>query len=369
MTIEGQKTALYDRHVALNARMVSFAGWQMPIQYQGVIAEHLACRQAAAIFDVSHMGEISVQGSDARDFVEALIPNKLPEPTQGKAVYSQLCRQNGTIVDDLIVYPLKNDFYLLVVNASNTVKAFEWIQQVQNDSKWNRKQIHLKNCSNEYSQIAVQGPKALEIYKAATGESLESIPNYGFTFLGNYLVSRTGYTGESGFEIYTPWLDGPRIWDKFLETGQRFGLKPAGLAARDTLRLEMKYPLYGQELTDETTPLDAGLDWSVKLDKGDFLGRDFLVQQKENGVTKKLVGISLLESGVPRPHYPVFLTETAEAIGELCSGTHSPSLQKAIATAYVPKEFSKIGTKLLVGIRDKKILAEVVATPFYKRSL
>lgn len=351
--------------------MIDFGGWDLPVQYSGVMDEHLACRNSAGIFDVSHMGEIHVEGPEAETFLNDLLTNNVTQVAVGQAQYSAMCFDHGGCVDDLILYRRATDRFLVVVNASNDLKDFEWMQSV-----WSRKNYRctLSHESSRYSQIAVQGPRAEAIVQKITAIHLGSIKTYWFqegTVCGETpaILARTGYTGEDGFEIYVPWEAGPLVWRALFEAGAPLGLKPCGLGARDTLRLEMKYPLYGNELGANIHPLEAGLGWVTKLTKpNDFVGKAALVSAKAQAPSRALVGLRMLERGIPRHGYPVFDAAGLAQVGEVTSGTQSPSLGQAIAIAFVPPALSAVGTRITVDIRGAKVAAEVVPTPFYKRS-
>ncbi len=351
--------------------MVDFGGWDLPVQYTGVMDEHTACRTAAGLFDVSHMGEFHVEGAQALEFLNYSVTNDVSKLSDGQAQYTAMCFADGGIVDDLLIYRRTSTRYLVVVNASNTDKDFEWMTSVLEKNRARFSDVKLTNESARYTQIAIQGPKATEILQTLTSTPLSEIKTYWFKeghVLGQTpaVLARTGYTGEDGFEVYVPWERGPEVWRALLEAGSSKGLKACGLGARDTLRLEMKYPLYGHELTDQTHPLEAGLGWVTKLAKGDFVGRDAIVSAKEAGVKRALVGLKLTERGIPRQGYKVFDNDGHE-VGILTSGTQSPSTGAAIGVAYVSTALAPVGTKLKVEIRGVKIPAEVVATPFYKR--
>jgi aminomethyltransferase len=366
-----KRTALFEEHQKLDGRLIDFGGWELPVQYSGVIDEHLACRTAAGLFDVSHMGEIHVEGSHAEGFLNYLVTNDVSKLSIGQAQYTVMCHASGGIVDDLVIYRRDRDRFLVVVNASNTDKDFKHMLQVK-EQFFQNKDFHLTNESTKYTQIALQGPKSAEILKKLTTTDLSLIKTYWFSE-GKVchdipaILARTGYTGEDGFELYVPWNQGPEVWRALVEVGTSFGLKPCGLGARDTLRLEMKYPLYGNELTDETQPLEAGLGWVVKLNKGDFLGRDSILRAKEHGLQKQLIGFKLKGRGISRHGYPLFTSDGSTQIGEVTSGTQSPCSKEAIGIGYVSSHLSSIGTQITVDIRGTKIPAEVVATPFYKR--
>ncbi|MHB1400147.1 MAG: glycine cleavage system aminomethyltransferase GcvT [Trichloromonadaceae bacterium] len=362
-----QKTPLYEHHRRLGGRMVAFGGWQMPVQYRGVIEEHLAVRNAAGLFDVSHMGEIEVKGVGALAFLQGLTTNDASTLANGQVQYTAMCYPHGGVVDDLTLYRFDQDHYLCCVNASNTAKDFAWMQQVLADHGDAGVQLH--DVSRDFAQLALQGPAAEAILSRLTMTNLSQIAYYHFyegLVAGEpVLISRTGYTGEAGFELYTAPAHAGRLWDDLLAVGAEDGLLPCGLGARDTLRLEMKYALYGHEITSEISPLEAGLGWITKLDKGDFVGREALLRQKSAGVPRRLVGLQLTEPGVPRAEYPV-LAEGRQ-VGVVTSGTLSPSLRVGIALALVEPACSAIGTPLQIGIRQRQVAAEVVKTPFIQR--
>lgn len=356
----------------MGGRMVDFGGWELPVQYSGVLDEHLACRGAAGLFDVSHMGEFHVEGPGAEAFLNWSLTNNIADLSVGQALYTVMCHESGGIVDDLVVYRRAKDRFLLVVNASNTKKDFQHLTRLARDSHAKTfPSFQLTDESVRYSQIAVQGPRAAQIVERLVGESLASVSTYWFKesmVFGSTpaIVARTGYTGEDGFELYIPWSDGPRVWSALLEIGTPLGLKPCGLGARDTLRLEMKYPLYGHELTDVTNPLEAGLGWVVKMNKGDFIGKAALADLKVKGISRKLVGVRLTGRGIPRQEYPLYSAEGIR-IGELTSGTQSPSLQLPIGIGYVATEHSAINTPIMVEIRGARIPGVVVPTPFFNK--
>ncbi len=367
-----KRTALFEEHQRLGGRLIDFGGWELPVQYSGVMDEHLACRATAGLFDVSHMGEVHIEGADAENYLNFLVTNDVSRLAIGQAQYTAMCHETGGIVDDLVIYRRASDRFLVVVNASNTDKDYRHMSLVQQQfqSKW--KDLRISNESPNYTQIAIQGRQAEAILSKITRVSLNSMRTYWFaegTVLNDIqaLLGRTGYTGEDGFEIYIPWERGPAVWRALLEAGSPLGLKPCGLGARDTLRLEMKYPLYGNELSDETHPLIAGLGWVTKLNKGDFIGRSSILQAKEKGMNRQLIGIKLLDRGIPRHGYELFDSEGIQRIGEVTSGTQSPSLKQAIGIGYVDLAHSAIGSRLTVDIRGVKTPAEVVPTPFYKK--
>ena len=367
-----KRTALFGEHQRLGGRLIDFGGWELPVQYSGLMDEHLACRSAAGLFDVSHMGEFHVEGADSEAFLNYLVSNNVAKVAIGQAQYSVLPNDQGGLVDDLVIYRRAADRFLVVVNASNTEKDFAHFQAVQTRTLARFKDLRLTNESARYSQIALQGRAAAAILTKLTRTDLSPIKNYWFAegqVLGEIpaILARTGYTGEDGFEIYVAWEKGPAVWRALIEAGLPLGLKPCGLGARDTLRLEMKYPLYGQELSDATNPLEAGLGWVVKFDKGDFIGRDKIVAAKEAGLKRSLVGLRMIERGIPRHGYPLYSADGNTRIGEVTSGTQSPSLKEAIAIGSVDARHAAVGTKLRVEIRGAKIGAEIIPTPFYKK--
>ncbi|SHI58250.1 aminomethyltransferase [Hymenobacter daecheongensis DSM 21074] len=352
---------LNDVHQQLGAKMVPFAGYNMPVRYSSDLDEHHTVRRAVGIFDVSHMGEFRVRGPHALDLIQRVTSNDASKLTPGKAQYSCLPNHDGGIVDDLLVYKLAEDDYLLVVNASNIEKDWNWISQ------HNTQGAELQNVSDDISLFAVQGPKAIEALQSLTDADLKSIPYYSFvqgTFAGapNVIISATGYTGAGGFELYVPNEHARQVWDKVMEAGKPYGLKPIGLGARDTLRLEMGYCLYGNDIDDTTSPLEGGLGWITKFTK-DFTNAEALKKQKEAGVTRKLVGFLLDGPGIPRSHYPL-VDEAGNAIGEVTSGTQSPSLGKGVGLGYVKTELSAPGSKIFVQVRGKNFPATVVKLPF-----
>jgi aminomethyltransferase len=358
-----KRTPLYQAHRRAGAKMVEFAGWEMPVQYSGVIDEHVAVRTRAGLFDVSHMGEIVIRGPSAFELCQKISANDLSRIKQEQAQYNLLMNENGGIVDDVIFYKIEPDHFLICVNASNSDKDFAWIEK---NAAGN---IKLENASSRYAQLALQGPLAEKILQSLTALRLDEIRSFFFSF-GEVssircLVARTGYTGEDGFELYCDVGEAERLWHALLESGAPMGLKPAGLGARDTLRLEKAYPLYGHELDDTTTPLEAGLEWVVKLAKGPFMGREILMQQKQEGVRRKLVGLELLDPGIARSEYAVFRNGTP--IGRVTSGTKSPTLGKAIALAYVKVDEARPDNAIDVDIRGRKARAKIVPLPFYRR--
>ena len=361
--IKMMKTALYQKHVDLNAKIVPFAGYEMPVQYEGVNAEHEAVRNSVGVFDVSHMGEFIVEGKGALDLIQKVTSNDASKLFDGKAQYSCLPNNEGGIVDDLLVYKMSDEKYMLVVNASNIEKDWNWIE------KHNEFDAKMTNISYQSSLLAVQGPNALETLQKLTDVVLTEMKYYTFqeaTFAGvdDIIISATGYTGAGGFEVYIPNQHAELIWDKIFEAGAEFDIKPIGLAARDTLRLEMGFCLYGNDIDDNTSPLEAGLGWITKFTKP-FVNDSALKEQKEAGVSRKLVGFELTERGIPRKDYEI-VNEAGEAIGVVTSGTMSPSLKKPIGLGYVAVPYLAEDKNIFVQIRNKKVKAQVVKLPFYK---
>jgi len=352
---------LNDVHQQLGAKMVPFAGYNMPVRYSSDLDEHHTVRRAVGMFDVSHMGEFRVRGPQALDLIQRVTSNDASKLAPGKAQYSCLPNEQGGIVDDLLVYMLAEEDYLLVVNASNIDKDWAWIQQ------FNTAGAEMQNISDEMSLFAVQGPKATSALQSLTDADLSAIPYYSFlqgTFAGapDVIISATGYTGAGGFELYVPNQYAKQVWDAVMTAGQPYGLKPIGLGARDTLRLEMGYCLYGNDITDTTSPLEAGLGWITKFTK-DFTNSDSLKAQKEAGVERKLVGFLMDGPGIPRGHYPL-VNEAGEPIGEVTSGTQSPSLGKGVGLGYVQTALSKPGSQIFVQVRGKNLPATVTKLPF-----
>jgi aminomethyltransferase len=366
---ELKRTPLNDAHRQLGGRMVDFGGWDMPVQYPaGTIEEHLRTRKHAGLFDVSHMGEIDVRGSDAIAFVNRITSNDVSKLVDGQAQYSALTTPSGTVIDDLLVYRLSGDHLLLVVNAGTTEKDWEWIS-----SQRKGEAVELKNVSAEYCQLALQGPDAESILQKLTDVPLSEIKYYHFrpgTVDGvEGIISRTGYTGEDGFEVYAPADRAEQLWNKILETGNTgtpTGVLPCGLAARNTLRLEAGMSLYGHEIDENTTLLEANLGWICKLDKGDFIGRDALAKQKEEGIKRRLVGFEVIERGIARDDQDVIVND--EKVGKVTSGSPAPFLKKNIGFAYVPVEFASVGQEIKIDVRGKLVGAQIVKAPFYKRA-
>lgn len=360
------KTALHDTHIALGAKMVPFAGFQMPVSYEGVNAEHETVRNGVGVFDVSHMGEFLIEGPNALDLVQKVSSNDAAKLSIGKAQYSCMPNETGGIVDDLIVYRVKEETYLLVVNASNIEKDWNHI------SKYNESiGAEMRDISEGFSLLAIQGPKAVEAMQSLSSHDLSQIKFYNFVvgdFAGieHVIISATGYTGSGGFEIYCKNSEVKQVWDKVFEAGKDFGIKPIGLAARDTLRLEMGYCLYGNDINDTTSPFEAGLGWITKFTK-DFVNSEALEDEKRRTPERKLIGFELDEKGIPRQGYDI-VDGQGKKIGEVTSGTMSPSLGKGIGLGYVPKVFSEKGSKINIQIRKNQVPATVVKPPFYKHS-
>jgi len=365
-TAQLKETPIADLHRKLGARMVDFAGWNMPVQYKSIISEHMAVRTKAGLFDVSHMGEFVVTGADAHDFVQYMIANdvnRLSKPNM--ALYTQFVMPSGGTVDDLIVYRRENDF-LLVVNASNIEKDWSWCKEHAKKFK----DVQLRDISDRTGLLALQGPEAVGLLSRLCGDWIKDMGSftYGEAQLNGVPISfgRTGYTGEDGFEIFVDSDKTAAVWTTLMEAGQSVGLEPAGLGARDTLRLEAGLPLYGHELDDQTSPLEAGLGWSVKLEKGDFLGREAMQKQQKDGLPKAMVCLRAEGKALPRQGYPVF-DEGGKQFGAVTSGSQGIFVGYPIACAYVPANATKIGTMMYIGIRENKVPAQVVKRPFYKR--
>jgi aminomethyltransferase len=358
-----KNTALSDKHIQLGAKMVPFAGYNMPVQYAGINAEHETVRKGVGVFDVSHMGEFILKGDGALDLIQRVTSNDAAKLYDGKVQYSCLPNEEGGIVDDLLVYRIDEKTYMLVVNASNIEKDWNWI------SRYNTEGVEMKDISDRTSLLAVQGPKAAEALQNLTNIDLGSMEYYTFEkgkFAGidNVLLSATGYTGAGGFEIYVDNANAAQVWDAVFKAGEAFGIKPIGLGARDTLRLEMGFCLYGNDIDDTTSPLEAGLGWVTKFNK-EFTNSAALQQQKQEGTKRKLVGFEMIDRGIPRHDYEI-VDANGNVIGKVTSGTQSPSLQKAIGMGYVKNEFAKEGTEIFINIRDNKIKAKIVKPPFYK---
>ena len=359
-----KNTALTQKHISLGAKMVPFAGYNMPVSYSGLNDEHATVRNAVGVFDVSHMGEFILKGENALDLIQRVTSNDASVLTDGKAQYSCLPNNDGGIVDDLIVYRIDEKTYMLVVNASNIDKDWNWI------SKHNTNNVEMHNISEKTSLLAIQGPKAMDTLQKLTDVKLADIPYYSFAkgkFNGvdNVVISNTGYTGAGGFEIYFENEFAEKMWDGIFAAGAEIGIKPIGLGARDTLRLEMGFCLYGNDIDDTTSPIEAGLGWITKFTK-DFTNRAAIEKQKTDGVTKKLVGFEMIDRGIPRHDYQI-ADANGNIIGKVTSGTQSPTLNKAIGMGYVNKDFAKADTEIFIVIRDKAIKAKVCKIPFLKK--
>jgi aminomethyltransferase len=363
---ELKRTPIYDQVKAMGAKTIDFGGWDLPVQFSGIKEEHKAVRERVGLFDVSHMGEIEVQGDKAESFLQYLVTNDVKKLNEGDALYTAMCYEDGGTVDDLIIYKKSATDYLLVVNASNTDKDFDWIKAHAPVG------LTIHNISSSMGQLAIQGPKAEAVLQKLTNTNLIDIGFFKFKesvlISGvSALVSRTGYTGEDGFEIYCAWDQAPIIWDAILKAGEPEGLLPCGLGARDTLRFEAKLPLYGQELTKTISPIEAGVGFAVKVNKeADFIGKAALKDQRENGAPRKLVGLEMIEKAIPRAHYEVLLGD--EKIGEVTTGTQSPTLSKNLGLALIKTEHAELGKEVEVDIRGKRRKAVIIKAPFYKRA-
>ncbi|MFJ1377947.1 glycine cleavage system aminomethyltransferase GcvT [Capnocytophaga canimorsus] len=359
-----KNTTLTDVHIALGAKMVPFAGFNMPVQYEGVNAEHETVRNGVGVFDVSHMGEFILKGKHALDLIQKVTSNDATTLFDGRAQYSCLPNETGGIVDDLIVYKIADEHYLLVVNASNIEKDWEWIKK---HDTWG---VDMENVSDQYSLLAIQGPKAIESMQLLTPVNLSEIKYYHFAIgkfagVNDVIISATGYTGSGGIEIYVKNEHIKHVWDEVFKAGASYGIKPIGLAARDTLRLEMGFCLYGNDIDDTTSPIEAGLGWITKFTK-DFVNAEAIKAHKENGVAKKLVGFEMQEKAIPRNDYEI-VDANGNVIGKVTSGTMAPSLGKGIGLGYVPTELAKPGSEIFIQIRKNRVPATVVKLPFYKQ--
>lgn len=361
-----KRTPLFSLYAEYGAKTIDFGGWELPVQFSSIKEEHEAVRTRAGLFDVSHMGEFEVKGKDSLAFLQKMMTNDVSKLTNGRAQYSLICYENGGTVDDLLIYKKADNHYLLVVNAANIEKDFAWL----NDHVFG--DVELVNISHEVAQLALQGPLAERVLQKLTDIDLASLKFFAFADNVDVngvkaLVSRTGYTGEDGFEIYCRAEDAPTLWRAILESGKEEGVLPCGLGARDTLRFEACLPLYGQELSKDITPIEAGLGFAVKTNKDvDFFGKEVLKKQKEEGTARKLVGIEMVDKGIPRHGYAVFGGD--EPIGVVTTGTQSPTFKKNIGLALIQTEFAGLDTEVEVEIRGKRLKAKVVATPFYKRT-
>ncbi|EWG10673.1 glycine cleavage system aminomethyltransferase GcvT [Cytobacillus firmus] len=360
-----KRTPLFEVYKDYGAKTIDFGGWDLPVQFSSIKEEHEAVRTKAGLFDVSHMGEIEVKGTDSLKYLQKMMTNDISKLKNSGAQYTAMCYENGGTVDDLLVYKIEDDHYLLVVNASNIEKDYKWLQDHAEGN------VELKNLSEDMAQLAIQGPLAEKVLQKLAGTNLSDIGFFKFQqdvdLNGKKaLVSRTGYTGEDGFEVYCDAKDAAALWNEILEAGKEEGVLPCGLGARDTLRFEANLALYGQELSPDITPLEAGIGFAVKVNKeADFIGKEVLKNQKENGVPRKLAGIEMIDRGIPRHGYPVY--KGVELIGEVTTGTQSPTLKKNIGLVLIKKEHAELGTELEVEIRGKRLKAKIAATPFYKR--
>ena len=361
-----KKTPLFNAHSKYGGKIIEFGGWAMPVQYAGIISEHEAVRGNAGLFDVSHMGEVEVKGTEAFAFVQNLVTNDVAVLRENQILYTFMCYTNGGVVDDLLVYKFSEDHFYLVINAGNIDKDFQWM--IDNKGSYD---VDLTNISNEVAEVAIQGPKAQMILQKLTDTDLDEIK---FFYLKRdviidgikCLISRTGYTGEDGFEIYTSIEEIEQLWHKLLIVGAEEGIKPAGLGCRDTLRFEACLPLYGNELSQDITPLEAGFGYFVKLAKNNFIGKEALLKQKEEGLKRKLVGFEMKERGIPRHGYEVAVQ--GEKIGVVTTGYLSPTLKKNIGLALINSKYSELGTEIEIVIRNKPVKAEVVSKKFYKKN-
>lgn len=355
-----KKTPLNQIHKELGAKMTDFGGWEMPVEYTGIIEEHKAVRNQAGLFDVSHMGEILISGENSAKSLQKIITNDLQKLGPGKIIYTPICKPDGGIIDDLLVYCLKEDSYLLVVNASNIEKDYKWIKENLLDK------TEAENLSDKYAMLALQGPESKKILTQLTDIDLNSLDYYRFREAKvagiEMIISRTGYTGELGYELYFQPDSAEKIWDELLEAGTDFGLQPCGLGARDTLRLEKMYALYGNDIDEKTNPYEAGLSWTVAVNKGDFIGREKLVEIEEKCCQRKLSPFKITGRGVARHGYDIFAGELK--IGEVTSGSYSPTLEQGIGLAYLKSEYTEPGTEIEIKVRRRKIKAEVVKGPF-----
>ena len=361
--MEHRRTALYEIHKRMGARMIPFGGWDMPVEYSGLVKEHTAVREAAGLFDVSHMGEFRITGPQALDFLQYVTSNDVARLVEGQAQYSALPTPQGTVVDDVLVYRKSATEFMMVVNAANTESDLQWI------ASHKRFDASVENISESLSLLALQGPRALDILQPLASVQLQAIAPYHFVsgsvLAVDAILSRTGYTGEDGIEIYFAAQHSERIWNGILEAGRPLGLLPAGLGARNTLRLEAKLLLYGNDMDQTTSLIEAGLGWIVKLDKNDFIGRDALLKQKQEGVRRRLVGFEMLGREIAREHYPVLID--GRPASQVASGSPSITLKKNIGLAYLPIEHANIGSRFQIEVRSRACDAQVVPTPFYKR--
>lgn len=363
---ELKKTPLFETYLEYGAKTIDFGGWDLPVQFSSIKEEHEAVRTKAGLFDVSHMGEVEVKGDQALAYLQRLVTNDVSKLIDGQAQYTAMCYENGGTVDDLLIYRRAEDHFLLVINASNIEKDVAWMKEHEIDA------VTITNISDEVAQLAIQGPLAEQILQKQTAFPLSEISFFHFAdqviIAGvEVLVSRTGYTGEDGFELYCDSIHAPELWKSILSEGQAEGIVPCGLGARDTLRFEARLPLYGQELSKDISPLEAGIGFAVKVNKeADFIGKEALSKQKEQGLTRKLVGIEMIDKGIPRTGYEVFVNGVQ--VGTVTTGTQSPTLKKNVGLVLIDKSHTSLGTEVEVQIRKKRLKAVVIATPFYKKS-
>lgn len=362
------KTPLYDYYRENNVKLIDFGGWSLPVQFTSIKEEHEAVRTKAGLFDVSHMGEILIEGKNATAYLDYLLSNNVASLQKNQAQYNAMCYPNGGTIDDLIIFKLSEERYLMTPNAANTDKVWKWMNQHLKDT------ISLKNLSTQMGLLALQGPSAESILSKLTTADLSTLKPYHFlpeqtvSTISNVLIARTGYTGEDGFELYATTNHIENLWESLVKVGEEAGLQPCGLGARDTLRLEAGLSLYGHELSDETTPLEGGIGFAVKTKKKvSFIGQESLAEQRQEGLDRRISGIELLEKGIARENYPIY-SENGEEIGVVTSGTKSPTLNKSIGLALIQTEYTTLETKIYVGVRKKKIAAQIIETPFYKRS-
>lgn len=360
-----KRTPFFNKHLDLKAKMIHFGNWEMPVQYTSIIEEHKAVRSSVGIFDVSHMGEIVITGKEAMNALQNIITNDLTRLSQNQVQYTAMCYPHGGIVDDLLVYKFNDEHFLLCVNASNTEKDFNWIKENTPSN------VLVENKSDEFAQLAIQGPNSSSVIQKLVDFDIRNIKYYWFQIEKikgvEMIISRTGYTGEDGFELYFDHKFAEMIWDTILDAGQEYNIKPVGLGARDTLRLEMGYCLYGNDIDETTSPLQAGLEWITKLKKPSFIGKEAIEKEKKEGIKRKLIGFEILESGIARYNYPIYFE--GKEIGKVTSGTLSPTLNKAIGMGYVETLYAEVGKEIDIGIRNRKVKAKIIKPPFYDKKV